>query len=523
MQMTFLVGFSATNAALCIWAAQLYIHMAQLEGYKARPTFFWIMKNRQTTLLLPVLIGMLSLVISVFFPVVGAVVYAFAVGYLTWRRSKRPQKKPLTYTARVKRLVAIVGFWSLALAAGSMCVSLYSGQDGWGFALYLLTPFVVCLSLLCAWPMEESIKKGYFRDAQRRLAAREDLIKIGITGSFGKTSTKFILGTLLREKYNVLVPPSSFNTPMGLTRVVREQLKDEHEVFLAEMGAKHKGDIKELCDLVHPTIGVITSVGPQHLETFGSLEVIKSTKYELIDALPQDGVSFFPSDGGICEEFFHKTHKGKKHLCGLSGVDLFVTAKDATVGPFGSRFLLCIEGKQMQAEVPLLGKHNIENILLCCAVAWHLGLREEELLRGLKKLQPVEHRLQILPSGNGLTVIDDAFNSNPTGAHAALDVLASFPNKRIIITPGMVELGKDEDAHNLAFGKKMASCVDVAILVGLNRVKPIVQGLEEGGFSKENLHLVRTLEEASKLLPTLAGAGDVVLFENDLPDNYAEN
>lgn len=140
--------------------------------------------------------------------------------------------------------------------------------------------------------VEKLISEMYFRDAQRKLRERPDLIKIGITGSYGKTSVKFILGTLLQEKYQTLVTPASFNTPMGVTRIIREKLRPAHQVFVAEMGARHVGDIREMCRLVHPTLGVLTSVGPQHLDTFKTLERIKQTKYELMEAIPQDGCCF---------------------------------------------------------------------------------------------------------------------------------------------------------------------------------------------------------------------------------------
>ena len=163
------------------------------------------------------------------------------------------------------------------------------------FILMLLVGAGVLTANLMVLPVEKTVQRWYLNDAACILAKRDDLIRIGITGSYGKTSCKFILGTILSEKYNVLVPPSSYNTPMGLTRVIREQLKRSHEVLLAEMGARHVGDIRELCDLAHPKYGLITSVGPQHLETFGSIENVAKTKYELIENLPQDGCAFFPA------------------------------------------------------------------------------------------------------------------------------------------------------------------------------------------------------------------------------------
>ena len=358
---------------------------------------------------------------------------------------------------------------------------------------------------------------GFFRDAQRRLDARPGLIRIGITGSYGKTSTKFLLGTILSERYNVLVTPSSFNTPMGVTRVIRERLQAYHEVFIAEMGARHVGDIAELVELVHPTVGLLTSVGPQHLDTFGTLENIKKTKYELIEGLPADGLAVFARDGAICEELYARCQLARKRLAGEG-----VRVENLTVGPFGSRFELVEGDARVSCETKLLGEHAIGNLLLCAETARGLGLSLEEIARGVRKCSPVEHRLQLIGGKGGVTVIDDAFNSNPRGAQAALRVLARFPKRRIIVTPGMVELGGEEDAFNEAFGREMAGSVDVAILVGRRHTAPIRKGLLEAGFDERCLHVVGSLEESTQVLGALVRAGDTVLYENDLPDNYSE-
>jgi UDP-N-acetylmuramoyl-tripeptide--D-alanyl-D-alanine ligase len=344
------------------------------------------------------------------------------------------------------------------------------------------------------------------------------LIRIGITGSYGKTSTKFLLATLLSEKYRVLATPASFNTPMGVTRIIREQLKPEHQVFIAEMGARHVGDIREMCQLVHPTIGLLTSVGPQHLETFGTVDRVAQTKYELMEALPDDGAAFFARDGGVCERLYARCPLPDKHLAGEH-----LRAENVEVGPWGSRFALVDDqGRRVDCQTKLLGAHNIDNLLLCAEVALHLGLDLQQLSAGIAKLAPVEHRLQLLDTGNGVTVIDDAFNSNPAGAKAALDVLRSFPKRRIVITPGMVELGPRQAELNESFGRQMADSADIALLIGKRRTEPIVQGLAKGGFDAANLHVVANLEESTALLGTLVRPGDTVLYENDLPENYAE-
>ena len=427
-------------------------------------------------------------------------------------------KKPLVFTPRVKRLYLVYGIVLVVLA---LVLWRYLPLAVLLAVVPLFLPYILALAGLLAWPVEKIISEMYFRDAQRKLTDMPGLIRIGITGSYGKTSVKFFLGTMLAEKYNVLVTPSSFNTPMGVTKVIREKLSPGHQVFVAEMGARHRGDIKELCRLVHPTLGVLVSVGPQHLDTFKTLETVIKTKYELIEALPKDGHGFFADDGDICSKLYEKTEKPKSMVSlRRENCDIWATGFSST--PEGSTFTLHAKtGESIACTAKLLGKHNIQNILLAASVCLHLGLSMTQIARGIAKLTPVEHRLQLIQSG-GLTIIDDAFNSNPKGAVAALEVLKEFQGRRIIITPGMVELGDQEEEFNRQFGKTMASCLDVAILVGKKHTLPIQAGLKEAGFLETAIHPVSSLAEATKLLHSMAKAGDVVLFENDLPDNYSE-
>lgn len=517
------VALALVNADLCFLMAQRFVHIYQLESYKPRFYWKWVREHLLEVVILPLVAA-----VALSFAQMALMQQSERMGRLTcnaayyvllgvqiWRYTRAEKKKPLVYTARMKRFSAYLAVVLLLLAV------LLSGVDV-PFLLAGMTPFVVLGCAFLCLPLEKANNRRYFNDAKKRLAAREDLIKVGITGSFGKTSTKFFAATILSEKYNTLATPSSFNTPMGLTKVIREDLKPEHQVFLAEMGAKQKGDIAELCELVHPKYGILTAVGKQHLETFGDLETIAKTKYELIEALPADGFALFPDDGGICRELYEKTAK-EKAIVGLTEAgDLYMRASDIEVGPFGSRFALHCGEDSIPCETRLLGEHNIQNVLLGAALAKKLGLTLEQIAAGIAKIEPVEHRLQILPTTNGITVIDDAFNANPAGVRAAMQVLRSFSGTRIVVTPGMVELGAEEAEQNRAFGEIMAESCDVAILVGPKHTDPIKQGLLSKGFSKSAIHSVRTLEEASAIFGGMTKPGDVVLFENDLPDNYQE-
>ena len=245
------------------------------------------------------------------------------------------------------------------------------------------------------------------------------------------------------------------------------------------------------------------------------------TKYELIDALPENGRCFFPDDQGICLDLFRKTAKPKS-LSGLDADTDDVWAEEITVSPDGSHFTLCTRDFRIPCHTALLGELNIRNIVLCASVAISLGLTKEQIARGISRLVPVEHRLQLIPSAGGITIIDDAFNSNIRGAVQAFRVLKEFPPHRIIITPGMVELGKLEYDMNREFGEKMAAGCDTAILVGKKRCTAIREGLISAGFPEDQIRVAESLDEAVSIMHTIARSGDTVLFENDLPDNYSE-
>ena len=528
----------------CLLAARLLIHYFQLESYQYPGYFRTIRRNPVKSILPGALLDILM--------VLGAILLAYVIPYENdWLPSlclggcmiaggllirkffkARNAKKPLKFTARIKRLYIVcflVFLGILILLQQNVFPNPDNGFQGVLFsasfvliiAFPLFLPLWIALGGLVAWPIEKLISEMYFRDAQRILKERNDLIRIGITGSWGKTSVKFILGTLLEEKYHTLITPSSFNTPMGVTRVIRTRLEPGHRVFVAEMGARHVGDIKELCRLVHPQYGILTSVGPQHLDTFKTIERVTKTKYELIDAIPEDGICFFADDNGICRTLYEKTTR-QKYLAGTVPGKDDVWAENIQVSPAGSQFILCTETERIPCETSLLGELNIRNIILCASVALALGLTGDQIARGIRKLKPVEHRLQLIPNPGGITLIDDAFNSNIRGAEQAFKVLASFPRTRIVITPGMVELGNLEYEMNREFGEYMAEGCDIALLVGKKRSEAIVAGLKSKGFQEDCIHITETLEEAAAYMKTIVKPGDTVLFENDLPDNYTE-
>jgi UDP-N-acetylmuramoyl-tripeptide--D-alanyl-D-alanine ligase len=530
--------------AAAVWALVInkrmtyYLHMAQLEGYKpdefqnwkAHHTDYGMTKAHKGAALAGLLLWA-AMAASRSVLAIGAGV--IAVLLLTWMKPAAEVKKPLVMTGRAKRLrTAWMMITGLDLVLTSGIGYLIGGLNGlaFGFFLALILTNNLCYygmlgAVILRVPAENKINQGFYDQAHERIKGRDDLKVVGITGSFGKTSTKFITGTILREKFNTLVPPSSYNSSMGVCKLINNDLKPEHQVFLCEMGARGMGQIEELAKLAQPEIGVITAVGPTHLETFGHIGNIVKTKYELIENLPCDGIAVFNYDDPNVKKMADKTFKEKV----LYGIDadpdvLDLRAENIEVNMKGSTFdLVDKEGNRAACQTKLLGKHNIHNILAGASIATILGMSLEEIATGIAKIEPVEHRLQLIDPGTGVLVIDDAFNSNPVSSKAALDVLEAFnTGKRVIVTPGMVELGDEQNAANETFGEYIADVCEAVVLVGPKQTAPIQKGLANKGYPADQIHIVHTMAEVTALLGQLLLPGDVVLFENDLPDTYNE-
>ena len=352
-------GLGCASAA----AGRRVMHYLQLESYQLPGYIKSVKRNAMRALIPPIAmaaVGVAALKVSGLFGL-ALLLEALTAALLAWQAAKEKAKKPFVATERVKRLTAVHAVVNTVLALILLLIS-----PTLGYLMPAFEPALLMLAAVVAAPMEKHIAGQFVKDAQARLAAQPNLIKIGITGSYGKTSTKFLLRDILSVKYNVLATPSSFNTTMGVTRVIREQLTPAHQVFIAEMGARHVGDIRELVELVHPQMGLITSVGPQHLDTFGTIERVRDTKYELIDGLPKDGTAIFARDGAICEELFDRCPLEKKYKPGM-----LVDAKDMACGPWGTRFTLVDiqTGEEANCQTRLLGEHSISNLLLCCTAA----------------------------------------------------------------------------------------------------------------------------------------------------------
>ncbi|MGN0556215.1 MAG: Mur ligase family protein [Acutalibacteraceae bacterium] len=516
-----------SSVIICLAAAMItavpQLNIFQQNSYFYSRFFDYLKQNVKLSSVMSVLFAAAGAAIAWLSPIFGLVVIAVVCFFRAISALYRSShaKVRLKFTGRVKRMyatlfillcgIAAALYWALAPMAALIWMSL---------ALALM-PFCVMLANLINAPIEHGIKRWYINDAKKILKNHNKMTVVALTGSYGKTSTKYILSRILSEKFNVTVTPGSFNTPMGVVRTVRENLRSDTEVFIVEMGAKKCGDIREICNIVHADLGIITSIGPQHLNTFGSIENIVKTKFELADDVCGRGGAVYLN----CDNEYINARRGEYRFVGY-GVDNdgeYAHAENISASRSGLCFDMIIGERRISVQTKLLGRHNVLNILAAAALAVDLGVSDNDIKYAVSALGAVEHRLQMKPFFGGAVLIDDAYNANPEGSLEAMNVIGSFaPMKRIVVTPGLVELGEREYECNKALGCAAALNADEIYLVGEERSKPLYDGVCETDFDRSHVHVVKTFAEALGELKSVCDKNTAVIFENDLPDTYAK-
>ncbi len=512
------------------------LHMLQQNLYNENNRYLkWVGKNIGHTFfntnmiaIIFTFILMLSIMkeFRMIFIIILCLIYLLAFCYDYYRSKGEQNKKPLVYTARIKRLlVTIIILYSIPLIIFLINNSLIDVSLFVYSILVTCVFFVIFIANIINFPVERMVYHHFERKAKAKLRSMPNLKVVGVTGSYGKTSSKNILNDILNIKYNSLATPKSLNTFNGLMITVNNKLSKFDDVFIAEMGAYVKGEINGLCKLVNPSYGIITSIGTAHLETFGSEENILNGKMELAEYLPSTGAVVFNYDDVKQRGYeFKKQDHAKVLWVGLNNDKLDVTASNIKCSYKGTSFDVKFKGdeKTYKFETKLLGNHNVYNILQALALGREFGIEVKDLIQAVKRVSVVEHRLE-LKKFPTFYQIDDAYNSNPVGAKSALDVLHLMDGKKVVVTPGMIELGPKEEELNMEFGKQIADVADEVILVGEKRTKPIYNGLIERKFREENIHVLNDVRDAYTLLASLKDNRDLyALFENDLPDTYTE-
>ena len=495
-----------------------YMYMFQLNSYSTRKYIYWINKNKKKILISIFLIIIATSIVRInhaISNVIGIAILSFSI-YDNFPKKK--MKIEFKITNRVKRMC----FTEIILVV-MMIVMDYQSSS-----LYIrLGTLNILASIICIvvnfinMPVEWIIRNIYIQQAKKIIQNMPNLIVIGVTGSYGKTSVKNFLKEVLSEKYEVLITPKNYNTTMGVVKTIREELKPIHQIFICEMGATKRGDIKKICDIVKPKMGIITAIGPQHLESFKSIENIVRTKLELAEAVKKNkGVMFLNFDNEYLAKQLLDMHVISY---GIDNEQLDYNGYHLKSSSKGISFKMedkVNNTEEVEIKTKLIGKHNVVNIMAAIAVADYLEIPIKKVQSCIWKMKGVEHRLQLLQHGN-MTIIDDSYNANPISAKSALDTLGEFEGSKIIITPGLVELGKDERKYNFELGQEMASICDEIFLVGYEFSRMILEGIYLKKFDKKKIFLVNSPQEAIKKIMEMKKNENVtVLLENDLPDNY---
>ncbi len=434
-------------------------------------------------------------------------------------------KKPLVMTGRARRIL-----WTTAIITPLLILIpsgvVHIGLGGWPLdvvtwvvmtaAIYYFTPRVLVLGDILMSPIQNMINGRFLSAARSRLVDFGPEV-VGVTGSFGKTSTKFAIEKLIGEPGSALATPGSFNTPLGVCRTINENLEPSHRYFVVEMGAYHEGEIAELMAFVEPRVGVLTAIGPAHLERFGSMDAIRRAKYEVVRDLPEGGTAVMNVDDLDVRMLADGTSHVEVVRYGIEPDGRpDVTARDIRFTSEGTSFVLVAGGETVEVATGLLGRHSVGHVLAGAAVARLMGRSLAEIAAAAASLEPVEHRLQLIRGAGGVTVIDDAYNSNPEGAAAALEVLDQIEGRRkVVVTPGIIELGELQAEANRSFGENAGAVADHLLVVASVNRAAILEG---ASGSRAEVETFDSLAQATARLGTLLGPGDVVLFENDLPD-----
>jgi UDP-N-acetylmuramoyl-tripeptide--D-alanyl-D-alanine ligase len=434
-------------------------------------------------------------------------------------------KITLKMTARATRIFRVAAVLLLLVVAIWLQLGTHVPSLLFWFGVILLLqipPFLLMAAKRLLQPDEDARQAAFLKEAKDKLAAIHPLV-IGITGSYGKTTTKAFLGKLLEVSLGpTFWPPKSVNTPMGITRELRESLKPGQKYAVIEMGAYQRGSIQRLCELTPPRAAIVTAVGLMHLERMGSEENIFQAKSELARALPADGLLVCNGDNAGSRRIAEENPKAVTLLYGLESekgkLDAVLDSVRTTAD--GTNFRIQWKGSQYEGWTRLHGRPALSNILASFTMACALGADPQYVVAAIRNLEPFDNRLEVRHVGDGLQ-INDAYNSNPDGFQAALEVLKDLPGeKKILMTPGMIELGDRQASENRRIAELAAKVCDCVIVVGDTNREALRAGLKAGGLAEESVILVPNRQQAFEKLGALRGPKDVVLIENDLPDLF---
>ncbi len=522
-----IVAALATSCVFCLSTVKL-VGVMQQSGYKGKGFWKWLKRkdnlffNRLAVLAL--CLALSTAVVALSFSFLGktwallasALPFFGLIFFFRHADSKYALKVPATHTGRWGRLFAVyfvfTTFFSYSFIALLNFLSVLNGSDL--YALIAYVPFAFTPILLPIYLTIANFTTGIFENARNRKFVKRagqvldesQITRIAVVGSYGKTSVKNILKTLLGEGYAVVETPASYNTPMGVAKTVLSADFAGKQVLIAEMGARKAGDVAELCALVRPDYALFTGVCEQHVETFGSIEGVFAEKSKILTC---------GAKAVVCGDSLRARVEGK-----YPSARFAAAVENLRVGCENTAFTLLLGEARLEIQTALLGRAAAENIALAATLCYEMGMTADEIAAGVAKLQPVPHRLQLVKS-NGVFILDDGYNCNIEGAKVALEVLSLSRGNRFLVTPGIVEGGILEEELNGRLGELIAKTApERVILVGDTLVGALKAGYAAAQGDMQKLTIAHTLTAAQEILSKELAAGDSVLFLNDLPDVY---
>lgn len=435
-------------------------------------------------------------------------------------------RQKAVWTIKLKTITSI----AFACALAVVILALYAVNITIAILVLIVSIFIFPLYIACAilitLPLDLFLKRRIIKKAKIKIAQFPHLKIIGITGSYGKTTMKETVRAVLAERFVVLATHDSVNTPIGIARLILEKLSEETEVFVVEMGAYRTGDIKTLCALTPPDISVLTGINEAHIERFGSIANTIAVKFEIVRHAKKDAIAIMNADdkrirGGYAAKLsghaaiFYGARGGELPRYEINNI------RFEDNGLRQSFALINEHGEAYRLTTPLLGNYATGTIMGAVCVAETVGMTRAEITHGVMMTRPIAHRLEPFTAVNGVLIIDDSYNGNPDGAREAIRVLARFKNRRkIYVTPGLVEMGKVSAEVHRTIGRELAAIADIVILIKNSATTYVAEGLTSADFKKQNIQWFASAREAHAALPNILKSGDVVLFQNDWPDNY---